>query len=432
MENLRLSGFGITRGYYCPSFFKLVVNTTHNLGDLNKLPEVPFSTFFHEYLHFLQDITTTYGLANGCIIADRMVFIINTILKNGITNFSIPVDISQEEIFKQNFGLRKIYRGKNPRVSELIIKRIGKEHTNLNLPAPYNRPVEKIVIQYEDKMTNSIKEFDFGGLCITESMAHIAQKTINPLTVSSHRDVPYRVAIKVATHMYPEIGKNELFVFSLCDACLMYYHPAKIFCDVLEMMKNEKFIPANEKEIYDFVFEKIIVEGKTLLELFKSIKEHSINRFSSYLTTSTFTHEKSWIQTVLNEAFDLRFNSPDFLIKILKKRSADTPEFNQVFKKVGTPLMMNMDGLAWFNPPEKLKGNQEISIDRYAALFEILLLFEGQKRNCDLINYCKNAFNEDITDNFCIKSPWERCNQDYLCGYAIFWKTWGLENYKPK
>ena len=54
-----------TLGYYEPGFLHLRVNTDFDLSDLNtiiKNDKKLFSTFLHEYIHFLQDVTTTTGL----------------------------------------------------------------------------------------------------------------------------------------------------------------------------------------------------------------------------------------------------------------------------------------------------------------------------------------------------------------------------------
>lgn len=54
-------------GYYIPSFFEMHVDTYHNDMTINKLPPGDMTTLFHEYIHFLQDFTTYYGL-NGIYV----------------------------------------------------------------------------------------------------------------------------------------------------------------------------------------------------------------------------------------------------------------------------------------------------------------------------------------------------------------------------
>ena len=59
-----------TLGYYEPSFFRLHVSTTEKLSDLDALSIENKSVFIHEYVHFLQDLTTSFGLINLCNIVN--------------------------------------------------------------------------------------------------------------------------------------------------------------------------------------------------------------------------------------------------------------------------------------------------------------------------------------------------------------------------
>ncbi len=52
-------------GFYYSSYFRIKVNTNDSfLVYDNTLSELGAATFLHEYIHFLQDITTTHGLFN--------------------------------------------------------------------------------------------------------------------------------------------------------------------------------------------------------------------------------------------------------------------------------------------------------------------------------------------------------------------------------
>ena len=48
-----------TLGFYCPSLFYICLDGKGRLKDIKKWDEVQQSTFLHEYVQFLQDITTT-------------------------------------------------------------------------------------------------------------------------------------------------------------------------------------------------------------------------------------------------------------------------------------------------------------------------------------------------------------------------------------
>ena len=67
-------------GCYYPAFFFMELNTDEEIADLNKVTTATLSTFHHEYVHFLQDITTSYGLMNICHVVDHQKLINERIL----------------------------------------------------------------------------------------------------------------------------------------------------------------------------------------------------------------------------------------------------------------------------------------------------------------------------------------------------------------
>lgn len=55
---------------YFPSFYNIYINTSNSLEEMfgsDKEPEL-----FHEYLHFLQDISTTFGLLNSSHVLNKI------------------------------------------------------------------------------------------------------------------------------------------------------------------------------------------------------------------------------------------------------------------------------------------------------------------------------------------------------------------------
>ena len=48
-------------GTYYPRFLEMYINTD-KLVELPKLSRLELGTFFHEWIHFIQDLTTAYGV----------------------------------------------------------------------------------------------------------------------------------------------------------------------------------------------------------------------------------------------------------------------------------------------------------------------------------------------------------------------------------
>lgn len=77
------------RGEYIPAFFEMYLKIDGDI-DLNTMSEKDFSLFFHEYIHFLQDITTTYGLTTCYAYGEYIQSVVNDIYEKGRQEFEVP------------------------------------------------------------------------------------------------------------------------------------------------------------------------------------------------------------------------------------------------------------------------------------------------------------------------------------------------------
>ena len=59
-------------GYYSPSLYKISLQTDKPLNDIKQLPPELLSTFFHEYFHFIQDITSVFGISQAWNFYNRI------------------------------------------------------------------------------------------------------------------------------------------------------------------------------------------------------------------------------------------------------------------------------------------------------------------------------------------------------------------------
>jgi len=420
------------RGYYSPSFFKMGISVIEPLDNPENLPELPKSTFFHEYIHFLQDISTTYGLINTCIVVTKMKFANHYILNSIGNKFKVPITFTADPITEINSKLQEVYLGyPSPSINHLIIADVRKEATSVFLPAPFNKFITTVKIYHADSLGGTAS-FSFGSLHIMETMCHIAQQVYSPGI--THADVPYKTAQLVAQYIYDIISSVPLNVFALCEASMMHSYPADCFFEMLIQMKVEHFVPETELEIYDFVFRNIHENGsgRTLLQIFETQIDLTINELSSYFTTGNFSIEKQWITHLLNEAMKIRLENPAFILSLLKQTELYSDELKRIMLLLGTPLMQNLDGECWFQKPLALR-HLEISPDRLAAILEIHDLWMSGKKGCELKRFCTRSLIGSTTDERCDNAPWTRCNNNEpLCSFAQFWKTWKLIGKEPQ
>ena len=418
-----------TRGYYTPSFYRLVVNAIYDLADLDELENerLPFSTFFHEYLHFLQDISTSFGLMNGMIILNEVKYF-NAYAINQKGSFDIPIPLNNNPDVEISRQMRIVYMGSVIGDNLDKVQFVRKVESNVVLPAPFNKKLEKVVVGFR-KTDGSIKEVDFGGLALVESMAHIAQTHFYPEV--NHDSIPYKLAQLVANHIYPEFAKNNLYVFALCDACLLTFHPGLTFYEFLHGIKNDSKIPHSEEEVYEMFFSTVSGNGKSILNLFCESSDQAQIEFTHYFTTDLYNNEKDWIVSILERAKQFRLKNPSFLLELLKQEKANSYYFKQIIRELGSPLIQNINTNTHIFIPQGF-DHIPIRVDIFSAIGEIFKVFDSGKCECALINYCRNSENGNITDERCKSEPWTRSRDVQLCGFGILWKMWGLGETRPK
>jgi len=425
-----------TLGFYEPGFLHLRVNTDIDISDLNELSRNKktkkyFSTFLHEYIHFLQDITTTSGLMAANFYIEFIKDINWTIRHDGKAEFKVPVEITNTNNIKSNLKLREIYRGETKGSALLKYNRYTIEHPIIKDKNNKEIKPPKYKVHYYDLKTRKPKSLHFGFACLKEYMAHTIQKKYIPETENS--DIPYQIAEQIVITEYPNFGNDSMLIVALCDASLMCFHPAQMFFNTIERMKKESFIPRSAIDIYNFAYKDISFKGEigieTVESLFEKIVEQTDNHFSNALQSDYFLPNYKWLKHILIEAKKLRLTNPSFITELISRDRKISPKFYGIFKNLGTPFFTNKIDKGGFVPPHELKDK---TLQPYQLLVfkQIINIFNGHQ-NCSLYDFCKNRPDKDITNNLCKTAPWERATEVNLCPFAQLWHTWGLTGEIP-
>ncbi len=422
-------------GFYLPSFFKMKVNVPDSLENLQSLPDSSLAIYLHEYIHFIQDISSTFGLMNSCITVDYLKFACQEILNSPGKYFLTPINPRPDSLnsVHVNFELRKIYQGSTSRIERISIIKIGKSFKRINFP-DRTRNVPYIIVEYKDSSL-STGTFSFGAGCIKESMAYLVQSIIFPNLVHVP-EVPYLSAETLITKLYPQLLKDKLNILALCDVALGTYHPGPFFYDVITKMSTENWLPNDPKDIYLYCGnQKLCSEDSINLEflLFDTAKE-AIKQVGDFFTIDIFKDNKIWIEYIIKTAVDYRKKSPSFIVDIARSGNiVNNVNFSNLFKAVGTPMVTNKNNEGTFYCP--LQEKYEIGPQLFWAINQIFYILIFRQRNCELRNYCRaNSISQqipDYTDHHCDNSPWVKAKKDQLCPFGQVWKMWGLSDKEP-
>jgi len=423
-------------GFYEPGFIHLRINTDQSLENLEKLKEDPstikyYSTFLHEYLHFLQDITTTQGLSNFIYYIEYLRNANKIILENGQSNFETPVKIDNKYNLIANSHLRGIYVGENRKTPNAYYKKYSYKYQNITKNNGKVIQVKKYTVKYFNQDNKKFEDFHLGSKHIKEYMAHYIQNQLVPGT--KHNCIPYTIIEQIALKEYPHFSKDKSLILALCDASLMSYHPVQLFFDTIEKLKKKKkYKLTTAKSLYSFIYREFTFEEDGQIETIESLFEKTNiiakGNFQDSLKADVFKNNVVWFEEIINVAKDLRINNPDFFLKLIEAPGKLSPLFIEIIKTLGTPFMTNLSNNGFFIPPEKLKSAEIYPY--YPKVFHAIYNTHHAKKECILKGFCSTNI-EKTTNDLCNTSPWERINEPKACPYAQIWHTWGLDSFTP-
>lgn len=419
-----------SNGFYEPGFLHLNVNTDQPLENLNELIKTDrklFSTFLHEYVHFLQEVTTTTGLTHAAFYINLIKHVNYTIINDAKPEFTVPFEFTNEYNTLTQIELKKIYHGQNAEIEYSKYDYYLEETQELLDRDGIILHVKKYKVFYYDSSRN-LRSFYFGSLCLKEFIAHSIQSKF--FSEIQHPDIPYLIAGLILEKECPTL--SEEFRIAICDACLMSYHPAQLFFSTIERLKKEVSVPISLEELYKYTLD-LKFSGNGLIitpeQLFYNTKEQVEDHFENALQAEIFAPNLNWIKHILKEGHKLRIEDPTFITKLLDNDGNLTNLFYDIFQKLGTPYLTNNLSEGKFIPPRSLTEHPR---QPYQLLVfkQILQTFAGQK-SCSLKNLCDKPESDVMTNSDCLNSPWKRATEERLCPFAQMWKTWALTNEIP-
>ena len=423
-------------GSYEPGFIHLHIATQEDLSDLNRLAANGatarwVATFLHEYIHFLQDTTSTQGLLNFILVVDNLKNANKQVRDNPIAKFSTPLKISNEYNWVTNMNLRKLYIGDDKPVERVMYLAYAEIKVEVRTYGGEVIHVTKYEIHYYDKGAYSHMKCHFGSIHLKEYMAYAIQKQFAPET--SNSDIPYALVELLIQKEHPPLATDTAFMVALCDAALMHYHPAQLFFDALTRMQKVNWIPTGVDSVYAFAYDGVEFSWAGQTETIDSMHEKSaalaIEYFRDSLSGEIFQMNVLWFEEIIKAARHLRSSRRGFITQVVHSPWSLSPVFSVIFKLLGTPFMTNAAQKGYFHAPEALEG---LNIQPYyPKVFQAICRTYQGKEACGLHAFCETRSDKIVTNDQCLTSPWERVDLPELCPYAQMWKHWGLKGKIP-
>ncbi|MDF2188297.1 hypothetical protein [Paraflavitalea sp. CAU 1676] len=411
-------------GTYKPTMFSILINDEQILNEKNQIKEEFSSIFFHEYIHYLQDFLTSFGLRNIASLLSEYSQINHEIIHSPQPSFSVPFTSKlphvqvETELFRLLWGTSEL--GNDDR--DFVV--VGMDLEAFTLNPKLNHELVSIRILYTDNFEEDA--FYLGAVHFLENMTdllvrrnYLADETVI---------FPYKVIEKLTRSIFISGNFSDRNLILIMEAALESHDPARYYFEFHLFCINN-----------NFSFDELSI-NKFKATYSISWKGHKFKfdnfYFANAITTrkgfeAIFIHDKlvklkEWAQSIIGNSIKVKRSKFSFVElldygtepKILARR------VNRFVRALGTPIITDKNGNTYVIPPK----NSPVHDHMIYLLGIEAVIIALRESHCTIYPYCssKAAGQPDITDESCKKSPWDRAKKEPLCIFGQLWIMWGF------
>lgn len=416
-------------GFYTNSCFRIGIETN---ATFRNMTAKDYSVLAHEYIHFLQDITSSYGAFNAYAVSEYIKSVAEAIRKSPDGSIKVPYapEPADDNVFA-NYYVRSFTYGSYEaidKIKEIVEFRNLKE--DLESKDMDSFPlIEMDVIDGKDNK----QTINFGACAVMESMAYMMERYIAPIQ-SSAPDFPYTIAEMLVQVHYPEFAKESLNIIALLDASLLTSAPGHTFvCHVVEF-KEDGWLPDTPEDVYRRVLDAgFKVSGshpcmRTYDEEMEEMRKMAINSTETYFNDSMVKFRK-WIEETYSRGFALRIEKPFFMLDLARGGDIMHNPYAKflIEELVGTPIMTNPRAEATIKSPNV---HFESDFFLFPVVGQMIKLFDSGDCKCELKPICQTMGGP--VDEKCDTEPWSHeVKMTTLCPYSLLWHNWKFTGCKP-
>ena len=440
------------KNHYMPSFFRIKLGVMADFMDVANIPFGSFAAFFHEYVHYLQDVTTLYGLMN---LGNVVYYVRDAAARVGHLpkgEFVVPIefDPNKGDAGYQNFVLRKLYNGSDINPKHKLVDLLDYDVNNTQTEVG---EVETVILLLRDKETGEEFAVDFGGNVLTEGMAFMAECWCNNKMYEENgleypypSEYPYMINWHIAKRIYPEFAKEVVLMVALADLSLLTFNCGLTYVRLLEHLRDIQFMQNVTKDTYLESIDQLYEIGHAFItwdmKRFQDIQKQVLDEVKYYFKMPIASELNDWISRVWDKAYELRMKAPHYITDIMLCNESNVRSnrvFCAVYLGLGTPLIINGDDEGAIVPPQGFNPSKDFMPGLYWAIEEIARILSNSSKAlpCQLKDYCVRSNQEEghslPIDRRCDEAPWLHSNDmDGLCPVGAIWKHWSLQEHWPK
>lgn len=397
-------------GVYYPSLFCIKHGFTGNI--FNTTNEF---VVLHEYIHFLQDVSTIFGKMNICNFYNTIRSLAGYIYDNKDSVIGIPIQESDFSLSIQDAN--RFIRGNTNTIppgrtsGTLIKKRI-----NLEIGS-----IDSYVLVIDNE------EYIIGSDDIIENMAYLIEREIygdnEPAPL-----YPYKTIEILTEQLNPDFASDKIFIIALCELSLLSSNPAEFYFSSLQEIKKKNMVISQIEDLtklinVDFkLFYKKIEIG--INEANDQSTSDAISFLSDPFNADDFRGLVNWLKVVFNTSSEYRKKDFFFITRGILQDNPRQYYLGNLAQDIGIPPIMNIDQEIF------LSQNSPQNLILFNAFIEFLEIFRYGNHSCKLYNGCLNNMkfdpNSHIVSEECLSEPWKKSKETKLCPLGILIHSWGL------
>lgn len=421
-------------GFYMPSMFHLHVHTELPLNNLDSWDDTTLCTFFHEYIHYLQDVSTVMGLYNIYTLGEALSDSVNSIYRmpNGKVHVPIAIQPGQNNVannimvLDETSGDYSLPYG----VDEDTLQVTGKA-SEVSKPTNLNG---QVVDLHEVRVPFNGGDFLLGSFHISESMAYLAECIVygaKPGVVEPSPNFPYDIVRQLAAFYDPALGNNLPLQFALCDFSLTFSHPAHALVSFMQQYVNEGST-ADWMSFVRSLVNRTNVQGTSGINTYKqgilSIAKLALDSLDKRFKGWNYYDVYQWYHTIIGGVIKKRLDNPLFLTDLVMAGDLKSNDkFKEILGDYGTPVLSDDFNNTYMYNCSQIKLKKKRAMLLMAAGSITYALIDGEIP-CMLRKYCqadKRCVSKD-----CVRAPWKKARRFCPCPYGYLWYGWKLRKYE--
>lgn len=451
-----------TGGSYYPAFLCLDVNTSDDLYYVGHYPldERTEAIFLHEYIHYLQDLTTIAGLARIETIVDQIKWICEQASKHKKMKIPQQIDTwaynmlpnaNNLKICKGDFKVIDDF-GNKIRAEITSIISFEKEKTRILYTSGQTYFGDAIcVLTFKDE-NGILRKYKVGEMAISESMAFLIENHLYPDVLVKPDHCPYFVVKKIAEWKLKR-SLDDLTLIALCDVSLLCSLPGYAFYEILDFLATHD-IEITPALVYCYglgtIMSNKLSRTRSWEDELSYIMEIANKQFCDLFIHPYWTEFRSVTKCAFDVGLEIRKNIPTLFLDIAKNgKIANNKPFQKCLNELGCLAVKNESNEIYSILPVKCKDKSLdpdwlISLHQfYNILFTntALATNSGKKiieKQCDLKYWCRKSFirkgEKDLTSESynCSYFPWLNVSKTDLrqCSFGRLWATFGFDRIK--